>query len=52
MQMTSGTPAISLTHWARMREVTPADPEWSSLPGYPATGVPDLAELQTPILYR
>jgi hypothetical protein len=41
MQMTTGTPAASLTHGARMLPVTPADAEWSSLPGYPTTGVPD-----------
>lgn len=52
MQMTSGTPATSLTHWARMLQVTPADPEWSSLPGYPNTGVPDLTGLQTSIGYQ
>jgi len=52
MQMTSGTPATSLTHWARMLPVTPADSEWSSLPGYPTTGVPDLTALQTPILHK
>jgi len=52
MQMTAGTPATSLTHWARMRPVTPADSEWSSLPGYPGTGVPDLTGLQTPIVHK
>lgn len=50
MQMTSGTAALSLTHWAYMLPVGPDDPEWSSLPGYPAIGVPDLTELQTPII--
>jgi hypothetical protein len=51
MQMTAGTADTSLTHWARMLQVTPADPAWSSLPGYPNTGVPDLTGLQTPIVY-
>ena len=49
MQMTSGTTAMNVTHWAYMRAVTPGDPEWSSLPGYPDTGIPDLPGLQTPI---
>ena len=50
MQMTTGTPTISLTHWARMLPVTPADSEWSSVPGYPTIGVPDLTALQTSIV--
>ncbi len=49
MQMTSGTTLMNVTHWAYMRAVTPDDPEWSSLPGYPDTGIPDLTGLQTPI---
>jgi hypothetical protein len=49
MQMTSGSANASLTHWATMRQVVPGDPEWASLPGYPGTGVDDLAELQTVI---
>lgn len=52
MQMTAGSPFTSLTHWARMLPVTPADSAWSSLPGYPSTGIPDLTELQTPIVYE
>ena len=32
MQMTSGTVAMNVTHWAYMRPVTPDDPAWSSLP--------------------
>jgi hypothetical protein len=52
MQMTAGTVDASVTHWARMRPVTPADPEWLSLPGYPTTGVPDLTGLQTSIVYE
>ena len=49
MQMTSGTTTMNVTHWAYMRPVTPNDPQWSSLPGYPDTGIGDLAGLQTPI---
>jgi hypothetical protein len=49
MQMTSGTTAMNVTHWAYMRPVTPDDPAWSSLPGYPDTGICDLDGLQTPI---
>jgi hypothetical protein len=52
MQMTSGTPTTSLTHWARMLPITSADAEWSSLPGYPTTGVPDLTGLQASIAYK
>jgi hypothetical protein len=51
MQMTSGTASVSLTHWASMYPVTPREPEWHSLPGYPTTGVPDLTELNTPIAF-
>jgi hypothetical protein len=29
--------------------ITPDDPEWSSLPGYPETGIPDLDGLNTEI---
>lgn len=50
MQMTSGTTASTLTHWAYMLQVTPDDPEWLALPGYPDTGVPDLTALQTPVV--
>jgi hypothetical protein len=49
MQMTSGTAQSSVTHWAYMLPVTQDDPEWSSLPGYPETGIPDLTGLQTKI---
>lgn len=49
MQMTSGTAATNVTHWANMVPVTPADPQWTSLPGYPDTGIPDLTGLQTKI---
>ena len=51
MQMTSGTAGASVTHWAYMLPVTPNDPEWRSLPGYPATGVPALTGLQIKIVY-
>jgi len=50
MQMSTGTAASSLTHWANMLQVTSSDPAWYSLPGYPATSVPDLTGLQTPII--
>lgn len=33
MQMSSGPGVALLTHWAYMLQVTPADPEWESLPG-------------------
>ncbi len=49
MQMTSGSAAANLTHWSYMRNVTPAAPAWTSLPGYPKTGVKDLTGLLTPI---
>ena len=50
MQMTSGTAAASVTHWANMLPVTASDPQWLALPGYPTTGVPDLTGLQTNII--
>lgn len=50
MQMTSGTAAASVTHWAYMLPIGPSNPEWLSLPGYPTTGVPDLTGLQTTIV--
>lgn len=40
MQMTSGSAALSVTHWAYMAQVTPDDAAWSSLPGYADTTVP------------
>jgi hypothetical protein len=52
MQMTSGTASVSLTHWASMYPVTPKDPEWRSLPGYPNTGVGDLPGLNTQIKFQ
>jgi hypothetical protein len=48
--MTSGTTVMNVTHWAYMRPVTPDDPQWTSLPGYPETGIPDLVGLRTPII--
>jgi hypothetical protein len=50
MQMTSGSSAYSLTHWAQMMPIDPSMPQWRALPGYPDTGVPDLTGLLTPIL--
>jgi hypothetical protein len=49
MQMTSGNAQMSVSHWAYMLPVTPDDPEWLSLPGYPETGIPDLKGLDTEI---
>jgi hypothetical protein len=40
MQMTSGTGFASISHWAYMAQVTPADDAWTSLPGFANTGVP------------
>jgi len=40
MQMTSGSSALSVTHWAYMAKVTPDDAAWSALPGYANTTVP------------
>ena len=50
MQMTSGTTAMNVTHWAHMAPLKPSMPEWRSLPGYPDTGIEDLPGLQTPIV--
>src|SRR5690606_3442460 len=41
MQMTTGTGAASITHWAYMAEVQPGDRAWDSLPGYPDTSIPE-----------
>jgi hypothetical protein len=49
MQMTSGSAQSSVSHWAYMLPVTPDDPEWHALPGYPETGIPDLTGLDTEI---
>jgi hypothetical protein len=49
MQMSSGSAQSSVSHWAYMLPVTPDDPEWSALPGYPETGIADLTELNTEI---
>lgn len=51
MQMTSGTTAMNVTHWALMRRVAPEDPQWSSLPGYPDIGIGDLDGLRTPVRF-
>lgn len=50
MQMTSGTAAASVTHWANMLPIDASDPQWLALPGYPTTSVPDLTGLQTEII--
>jgi hypothetical protein len=50
MQMSSGTAASSVTHWAEMLPITSSNPDWNSLPGYPGTSVDDLTGLQTPII--
>lgn len=39
MQMTTGSGALNITHWAYMGEVAPGDRAWDSLPGYPDVGV-------------
>lgn len=52
MQMTTGTAAASVTHWAYMRQVTRADPQWHSLPGYRSTSISDLKGLRTHIHQR
>jgi hypothetical protein len=49
MQMISGSAQASVSHWAYMLPVTPDDPQWHSLPGYPEFGIPDLEELNTDI---
>lgn len=49
MQMSSGNAGASVTHWAYMLPVTPDDPEWNALPGYPEWSVPKLTGLDTPI---
>lgn len=33
MQMSSTSESGTLTHWARMRQISPKDPEWKDLPG-------------------
>lgn len=50
MQMTSGSAAYSVTHWAQMMPIDPSMPEWNALPGYPDTSVPSLTGLLTPII--
>lgn len=39
MQMTTGTGAANVSHWAYMAEVADGDRAWDSLPGFTATGV-------------
>lgn len=39
MQMTTGTGAANVSHWAYMAEVEDGDRAWDSLPGYTGTGV-------------
>ena len=41
MQMTTGSGALNITHWAEMAEVSPGDRAWDSLPGYPGISVPE-----------
>ena len=52
MQMTSGSAARNVSHWSYMLNVAPGDTQWSSLPGYPQTGIPDLGGLRTPIVVK
>ncbi|MDQ2103071.1 hypothetical protein [Azospirillum isscasi] len=42
MQMTSGTNAVGMTHWAYMVQATPDSDAWTSLPGVPGTGIGDV----------
>lgn len=39
MQMTTGSGALSVSHWAYMAEVEDGDRAWDSLPGFTGTGV-------------
>jgi hypothetical protein len=39
MQMSSGTAALSLSHWSYMVQSTPDDPSWSNIPGVPGTSI-------------
>jgi Ca2+-binding RTX toxin-like protein len=41
MQMTTGSGAANVTHWAYMAESEPGDRDWLSLPGYPGDSIPD-----------
>jgi hypothetical protein len=50
MQMTSGSAAYSVTHWAQMMPINASMPEWNALPGYPDTSVPSLTGLLAPII--
>lgn len=42
MQMSSGTGAVSLTHWAYMLEMAPGDAAWADLPGTVPRGVEEV----------
>jgi hypothetical protein len=39
MQMSSGTGAMSLSHWSYMLQSTPDDPSWTAIPGVPGTSI-------------
>ena len=39
MQMSSGTGAMSLTHWSYMVQSTPDDPSWRNIPGVPGVTI-------------
>ncbi len=41
MQMTTGSGAANITHWAYMAQAVPGDRAWDSLPGYPDTSIPE-----------
>lgn len=41
MQMTNGTNAANLSHWAYMVRTTPDDPSWTDLPSVPGVSVSD-----------
>lgn len=42
MQMTTGSGAASITHWAYMAQSLPGDRAWLSLPGYPDNSIPEV----------
>lgn len=39
MQMTSGTQAFNVSHWAYMVQSTPSDESWTNIPGVPNTSI-------------
>lgn len=41
MQMTAGSAAANLSHWAYMMQTKPGDPSWTNIPGLPDTSVDD-----------